>query len=343
MLTVMKVSGDESAALITAARKGSWNEVRDILIHSTSVNIDAEDEYRSTALIYAAKAGNVDMCRELLDMGANVNAEDAFSHTSLLEASRSGHYEVTKVLLDGGADVDARDFGETALMWASEAGHENIVKLLIERGADVNARSNIDDTALISAVTHGRYEIVKILLDNGADVNAEDGYGYSAYVWASLNTNHTRIQRLLFEKGANNVSPLIIACRMCRVSMIKYLLEMQIIDVNIQDGNGNTALIEAIVNCDDESGHNNGDLVSLLFNMLRYRHTSTLENVIKLFLQDGRVDISLKNNRGENALHVAKRLMKKHEVILLLQRDRMGADRRVAHLKTEDAEEQDFL
>ena len=346
VLLVVMISGDESTALITAAQREAWDEVRKILLHSTSVNIDAKNEFGSTALIYAAKAGNVDICRELLDMGANVNAEDAFSHTPLLEASRGGHYEMVKVLLDGGADVDARDFGETALMWASEAGYDDIVKLLIERGADVNARSNIDDTALISAVTHGRYEITKILLENGADVNAEDGHGYSAYVWASFNTNYTRIQELLLEKGAKKDSPLIVACRMCRVSMIKYLLETQIVDVNVQqDGDGNTALTEAIINCEDGYEHNNNMFISFLSRVMGYRQVSQLENVITLFVQDGRADVSLKNKRGESALQLAMRLMKRHEVISLLHDKRIGTVRRKTTLKQEEEVmlEQDFL
>ena len=79
-------SGEESTALVAAAQSGDWSEVRRVLLHSSFADIDVPNEFGSTALIYAAKAGNVEICRELLDMGADVNVQDSFSHTSLLEA-----------------------------------------------------------------------------------------------------------------------------------------------------------------------------------------------------------------------------------------------------------------
>jgi ankyrin repeat protein len=59
-------------------------------------------------------------------------------------AARTGNVEAIKTLLDNGADINAKDTqrGTTALMWAADEGHAAAVKLLIDRGADITAKSN---------------------------------------------------------------------------------------------------------------------------------------------------------------------------------------------------------
>ena len=67
--------------------------------------------------------------------------------TILMTAARTGQPEVVKLLLDAGADLNAREhwFGETALMWAAAENHAEAVRVLVEAGADVNARSKLLD------------------------------------------------------------------------------------------------------------------------------------------------------------------------------------------------------
>ena len=60
-----------------------------------------------------------------------------------MEAARTGNVDTIKVLLDRGANVNAVETlrGTTPLMWAADEGHAPAIKLLIERGADIKARS----------------------------------------------------------------------------------------------------------------------------------------------------------------------------------------------------------
>ena len=53
-------------------------------------------------------------------------------------AARTGNLDAIRVLLDHHADVNAKDKlrGTTALMWAAEQSHPEAVKLLIAHGAD---------------------------------------------------------------------------------------------------------------------------------------------------------------------------------------------------------------
>ena len=60
-----------------------------------------------------------------------------------MTAARAGNADAVRLLLDRGADVNARETykGQTALMWAAAERHPAVVKLLLERGADWKVRS----------------------------------------------------------------------------------------------------------------------------------------------------------------------------------------------------------
>src|SRR5437868_3144608 len=60
-------------------------------------------------------------------------------------AARTGNPEAVKRLLDRGAQINTRESwgNTTALMWAASEKHPQVVKLLIDRGADVRVRSKI--------------------------------------------------------------------------------------------------------------------------------------------------------------------------------------------------------
>ena len=62
----------------------------------------------------------------------------ADGETVLMTAARTGNLEAVKVLLDHGAYVNAKENyrGQTALMWAAAEHHAGVVKLLLDHGAD---------------------------------------------------------------------------------------------------------------------------------------------------------------------------------------------------------------
>lgn len=91
-----------------------------------------------TALTTAARTGDVNKVKTLLDQGANVHEGPPNFLPALMEASREGHSDVVKILLDRGADVNMNFGSRTALAFAAQGRHENTVKLLLERGADID-------------------------------------------------------------------------------------------------------------------------------------------------------------------------------------------------------------
>ena len=125
----------------------------------------------------AARKGDVEEVKRLLDNGANVWAQD-YGGTTALYWAAFRHVEAVKVLLEHGADVGARDEdGKTALFFAAQNGNVDVVKVLLEHGADVEAKDKDGWTALHRAVWKGRGAVVTVLLEHGADVWARDKGG----------------------------------------------------------------------------------------------------------------------------------------------------------------------
>ena len=125
-------------------------------------------------LIAAAKAGDLELARLLIDGGENVNSG------ALHLAAESGHRDLVRLLIANGADVNDRDqFGVTPLALAVLGYHTAIVRELIENGADVKAKSTLDRSPLHCAVAQGYEGMAKLLISSGADIGTVDKDGKS--------------------------------------------------------------------------------------------------------------------------------------------------------------------
>ncbi|KAL8620594.1 hypothetical protein ACOMHN_017875 [Nucella lapillus] len=110
----------------------------------------------------------------LIDKGADINAQDRYHTTALMYAAREGQLDIARLLLDKGADMDCQDFrGLTALSWATQREKLGVVKLLLERGADRDRR-HIDGLTAID-LCRGREEVVWLF--EGKVGAAGDGAG----------------------------------------------------------------------------------------------------------------------------------------------------------------------
>src|SRR4029434_2038050 len=91
----------------------------------------------------AAESASLPIFNALLKSGADPKAALPGGQTLLMIAARSGNTDAVKILLDGGADPNTRETAnqETALMWASAQNHPSVVKALAAKKADLNARS----------------------------------------------------------------------------------------------------------------------------------------------------------------------------------------------------------
>ena len=88
--------------------------------------------HRTTLLHDMAHGGLLEKARLLLDHGADIDAVDEeYRSTPLGLAARAGHKELVELLLERGADPTATGAEwATPLAWAQKGGHEAVVKLL---------------------------------------------------------------------------------------------------------------------------------------------------------------------------------------------------------------------
>jgi len=207
---------DGTTALHRAALSGDLQATQQLLARRADAN--ATNRYGLTPLALAAADASAPVAKALLDAGARATSE------ILMTAAKGGNAEIVRMLVDRGADVNGREAsrGETALMWAVAANHAEAARLLIERGADKDARSNTLDfpkdrfglegvvtvlprghwTPLMYAAREGSLEAARVLVEAGADLNLADPDGTTALVLAIIN-GHFDTAAMLAEKGAD--------------------------------------------------------------------------------------------------------------------------------------------
>jgi uncharacterized protein len=136
-----------------------------------------------TALMQAARRGNLATVRALLSKKANPNAKELNGgQTALMWALSQRHATVVQALIEAGADVHAASkTGFTPLMFAAQQGDIATAAILLAAGAkpnDVQPKSGL--TPLMIASAMGHTEAVDLLLDKGANPNLVDSNGYSS-------------------------------------------------------------------------------------------------------------------------------------------------------------------
>ena len=153
-----------------------------------------------TALLFAAREGDLESARLLLAAGADMNRLASDGKDPLGLAIYNGNYELASLLLDTGSTVDHPDAeGFTPLFWAVDRRNMEfnpgfpwtvtadplpLIRKLLDAGADANrfvdktprSRRNFGGsprilfaTALMRAAYSADLELVQLLLDYGAD------------------------------------------------------------------------------------------------------------------------------------------------------------------------------
>jgi ankyrin repeat protein len=122
-----------------------------------------------TALMVAAKCGNLTAGSILLQNSANVNAHDRWQRTALHHASEDGQEAFVKLLLGACAQLEALDnTSRTPMLVAAASGRTAIVRLLASNGADLSSADSGGNTLLHFAMQKGNSEVAQILADEAA-------------------------------------------------------------------------------------------------------------------------------------------------------------------------------
>ena len=227
-----------------------------------------------TPLVFAAREGNLDTAKVLVERGADVNQQTEYGWTPLLVATNNRNYRLGAYLLEHGADPNiANKGGWTPWYLATdnrniEGGdypvpkpdidHLVIIRALLDKGANVNAvvkENTLTRTiftmqwffesgasAFVRAAQSSDTELMKLLLERGADPKVRTDYGDTALTLAG---GIGWVDGVTYERSAKE-----------NLEAVRMLLDLGL-DPNASNSEGRTPLMGAALN-----GRN--DVVQLL-------------------------------------------------------------------------------
>lgn len=158
--------------IFKAIENGDLEKARKYL---TPEHLFSAEKWGATPLMAAIREGHSDLAIEMINVGANVKhrSKDTGS-TPLSMGASAGDIEVCKLLLELGADVNSAQedpdgilTGFTPLLWAANRSTSQLVELLIKAGANVNQVNISGQTALMIAKDSS---IKNILIKYGASI-----------------------------------------------------------------------------------------------------------------------------------------------------------------------------
>jgi ankyrin repeat protein len=262
-------------------RSDVWTDVMAVPPHGYLPYNKTVPHGGETALMFAARVGDLASAKLLVSAGANVKDADAWGISATTLAAHSGFTDLVLFLLDKGADPNAAPNGFTALHEAVMRRDEKMVAALLDHGANPNApllqwtptRRSSDDfhfepslvgaTPFWLAARFDEPDVMRILLKHGADPLfvhhaawiGEQGFGQQE----RKETSTTLLAAVGI--GGGNVSAWVLPERAEREGLALEAVKLAVeagVDVNAKADDGRTAL-------DGANGLKYPSVVSYLF------------------------------------------------------------------------------
>ena len=169
------------------ARSSEWQEMMAVPPHGLPQYNKIIPHGGDTALLFAARSGDLESARLLVGAGAHVNDADAWGVSATTMAAHAGFTDMVEWLLDHGADASAAGAGFAALHAAIMRRDTRMVSALLAHGADPNAP--------LKTWTPTRR--------SSRDFNFAPELVGATPFWLAARFNEPEVMRLLLKHGAN--------------------------------------------------------------------------------------------------------------------------------------------
>jgi len=215
-----------------------------------------------TALVLAAREGDLESAKLLVAAGADVNQATEYGWTALLTATNNRQYSLARYLVEQGADVNKVNKGNWAPLYLAtdnrniEGGdfpvhkadldHLDFIKVLLQHGANPNARTKDNTltrtiftmqwfleagaTPFIRAAQSSDLALMRLLLASGADPKITTDHGDTALTAAA---GVGWVDGVTYEHSPK-----------ANIETVKFLLDLGL-DPNAANGDGRTPLMVA--------------------------------------------------------------------------------------------------
>jgi ankyrin repeat protein len=169
------------------ARSEAWTEVMAVPPHGLPEYNRIIPHGADTALLFAARSGDLESATLLVDAGADVNDQDAWGVSTTVLAAHSGYGPLVHFLLERGANPNAAAAGFAALHEAIMRRDRQMVAALLDHGADPGLR--------LGAWTPTRRD--------SKDLNFHPALVGASPFWLAARFDEPEIMRLLVQHGAD--------------------------------------------------------------------------------------------------------------------------------------------
>ena len=269
MWAVAQQHADVVAVLLTHgvdvhARSDVWSQVMAAPPHGLPEHNRIIPHGGNTALLFAARIGDLASARLLVAAGANVDDQDAWGVSATVLAVHSGYADLVEFVLGQGADASAADAGFSALHEAVMRRDERMAAALLEHGADPNtslatwtpkrrtsqdfnyAPSLIGATPFWLAARFAEPALMRLLAEHGADPRALHDVRYRVNSVRRHEPRHDATTSLMAALGMGPavrawVEPRRSEPTYAILDAVRLALELGV-DPNTADPQGNTAL-----------------------------------------------------------------------------------------------------
>lgn len=159
-----------------------------------------------TFLHDAAKMGNLELVKVLIEYGADINKNETLHQCRpLASAAEKGNLNIVKYLYDNGAEYDLSEFLRNPLIKAIDGGNLEVVKFLVESDLDISKEYETQAFGKTTAYSYAKsyrktdiHEYLRsVLLERGfpleEEVNDKD-------IWHEFELEVTKMDEVQFNK-----------------------------------------------------------------------------------------------------------------------------------------------
>ncbi len=352
---------DETPVLIEASDKNMARVVQMLLKHGAKVNTK-DKSFGKTALIQAVYKGNMEIIKLLIKYGADINISkndkeyplqisleynyhdiasyllekeshaniyfDSWNRKNALHLSaEKGYIDIVKILINKKININAIDYeGNTALISACRYSQSQSALFLINQGADIFITNNDGNNAFMTACQNDLTDISELLIMKGVNLELTNKWGETAFIIAWNNHYHSNeFIQMLINKGVDTNKLFTWLCGKYDSDDNVEKLKSTGYDVNSQDKNGRTGLMEACRHGNIKFVHyllENKALPDLIDNDGRTALMEASEygyiDIVNQLLQN-RADVNIKSQDGSTALSLALKKGYKKIIDMLIQ------------------------
>ncbi|XP_052062916.1 ankyrin-1-like [Mytilus californianus] len=283
------------SSLEVACEKGHDTIVNILLKNKTAISLY---ENKMSPLYIASGNGHLNVVKLILNSDIDISHFDKW--TSVCVASHQGYIDIVKILIENGTDVAFCDINGYSPMYAAcQGGSLDIVEFLIQQNV------NLFDTdkrgwSLLHAACYNIFpkddhlSVINLLLDQKLELSLTCNNGFTPLSFASVGDS-VDIVKLLLKRGADvnhhtdkSFTSLHIACKWKDI----FFLRGKNTTISLLDKNGKSFEVDFSKFGSPFPIH------------IQYRSYDIHRSIVQLLLEH-QADVSLRNYKGQTALHIA--------------------------------------